>query len=50
MDKALFFKTYQLCLLNVIASYTLSTNWIAGNFVFSGGGWENRIGKGGTLF
>lgn len=37
MDKALFFKTYQLCLLNVIASYTLSTNWIAGYFAFRWG-------------
>lgn len=46
MDKAVFFKTYQLCLLNVIASYTLSTNWIAGYFVFGGGGVKGGNGTG----
>lgn len=46
MDKALFFKTYQLCLLNVIASYTLSTNWIAGCFAFRWG-WVSEQNRGG---
>lgn len=48
MDKLVFFKTYQLCLLSEIASYTFNTNWIAGYSAFR---WVwvkkgNRIGKG----
>lgn len=46
MDKTVFFKTYQLCLLNVIALYTLSTNWIAGYFVFRWG-WVKGGNRGG---
>lgn len=47
MDKLVSFKTYQLYLLNGIASYTLNTNWIAGYSAFR---WVwvkagNRIGE-----